>query len=147
MKVIMLEDVKSIGKKGELVDVKPGHARNMLIPQKKAIEATSENLKAWEEEQKRLKEEDEKNTQEALKLKELLEKSSLTIKAKGGASGKLFGAVTNKEIAEELEKSKNIKIDKKNIILKNPIKDAQKTTVTIKLYSNVSASLEVDVQI
>ncbi len=147
MKVIMLEDVKSIGKKGELVDVKPGHARNMLIPQKKAIEATSENLKAWEEEQKRLKEEDEKNTQEALKLKELLEKSSLTIKAKGGASGKLFGAVTNKEIAEELEKSKNIKIDKKNIILKNPIKDAQKTSVTIKLYSNVSASLEVDVQI
>ena len=145
MKVILLEDVKNVGKKGEIKDVKPGFARNSLLPKNLAIEASKENLKAWEEEQQRLKELDEQNTKEAEEMKKDLEKEVIKLHFKGGSTGKLFGSVTNIDIANKISEEKGIEIDKRKIDLKKAIKEAGVYDVKIKLYGSVEANVKIEV--
>jgi large subunit ribosomal protein L9 len=147
MKVILLEDVKSLGKKGDLVKSKTGYARNYLIPRELAIEATKENLAKWKEEQKELEEKRKAEENEALKLKEKIEKTTIQLKAKGGEGGRLFGSITSKDIGEALEKQAKIDIDKRKIELKDNIKTAGITLVDVRVYPEITAELKVNVNI
>ena len=145
MKVILLEDVKSLGKKGETVNVSDGYARNFIIPKKKGVEATPENMNTLKlqkaNEAKIAKETKEAAEALALQLKD----SPVTIKAKLGTSGKLFGAVSSKEIALELAKQKNIELDKKKLVLDEPIKELGTHIVKAKLHKDVTAEVTVHV--
>lgn len=145
MKVILIDDVKKLGKKGELVNTKTGYARNYLFPNNLAIEATKENLANWEEEQKNIEAKKEADRQEALKLKEELEKTEVIIKAKAGEGDKLFGAVTAMDISKALREQKGLQIDRKKIELKENIKNICVVKVPVKLYYEVTADLKVEV--
>lgn len=145
MQVILMEDVKSLGKKGQLVDVSDGYANNFLLPKKKACLATKSNineLNLKEKAQERKKEEELKAAQQ---LSEKLNKASIKITANIGDNGKLFGSITNKEIAVELEKQYGIKIDKKKIVLDDVIKNLGTHNVTIKLHPKVTATVNVQI--
>lgn len=145
MKVILIDDVKKLGKKGDLVNTKTGYARNYLLPNNLAIEATKENLANWEEEQKNIEAKKEADRQEALKLKEELEKTEVIIKAKAGEGDKLFGAVTAMDISKALREQKGLQIDRKKIELKENIKNICVVKVPVKLYFEVTADLKVEV--
>ncbi|HBD64252.1 MAG TPA: 50S ribosomal protein L9 [Clostridiales bacterium] len=143
MKVILLEDVKNVGKKGNIINAKDGYARNFLFPKNLAIEATPVNLKNLEN-AKQLQEAKEKEIyDEAKKLEEELTKITVVIKTKTGENGKLFGAVTTKEIAEYIEKDHGFAIDKKKYDLDEPIKSVGEYFVKIKLHSQVNAKVKV----
>jgi large subunit ribosomal protein L9 len=145
MIVILTKDVKGTGKAGEVVKVSDGYARNMLLPKGLAKEATEGNVRNLEKQKEIAAEKKEEQKQAALKQAEKIEKITLTIKSKGGDSGKLFGSITSKDIAEALENQEKIKIDKKKIELANPIKQTGDTQVTVKLFPEVSATLKVTV--
>lgn len=145
MKVILIDDVKKLGKKGDLVNTKTGYARNYLFPNNLAIEATKENLANWEEEQKNIEAKKEADRQEALKLKKELEKTEVIIKAKAGEGDKLFGAVTAMDISKALREQKGLQIDRKKIELKENIKNICVVKVPVKLYFEVTADLKVEV--
>lgn len=147
MKVILLKDVKGLGKEGDLVNAKTGYARNFLFPKELAIEATPANLKAWKEEQKELEAKRQAEKEEALKVKEELEKISVEIKGKGGEGGRLFGSITSKDIAEALKKNHKLDIDRRKIELKDNIKTAGLTSVEVRVYPEITASLKVNVTI
>ncbi|SCG84477.1 50S ribosomal protein L9 [Proteiniborus sp. DW1] len=146
MKVILLQDVKGLGKKGEIVNAKDGYARNFLFPKNLAKEATEGNVKVLEEQKaaKRIKEEEE-----LAKAKELAEKiSELTVELKGksGENGKLFGSITTKDVSDALKKQHNIDIDKRKMDIEGGnIKTIGTTIVDVKVYPNVSAKLKVKV--
>ncbi|MBQ9707577.1 MAG: 50S ribosomal protein L9 [Firmicutes bacterium] len=147
MIVILLKDVKGKGKAGDVVKVSDGYARNMLLPRGLAQEATEGNIRNLEK-QKAIAE--EKRAAEEAKAKEQMEKLEqiiLNIKTKGGDSGKLFGSITSKDIADALESQEGIKIDKKKVDMPAPIKTAGESTVTLKLFTGVSAKLKVNVTI
>lgn len=146
MKVILLKDDKNLGKAGDLVEAKDGYARNFLIPRKIAIEATTKNLENWKEQKRIEAEEEQQRKDEAEELKAALEKSKITLSAKAGEGGRLFGAITSKDICEAISTQLNIKIDKKKIDLKENIKSAGVKTVDIKLYPSITASLKVVVE-
>jgi len=146
MKVIFLQDVKGKGKKGEVKNVADGYAQNYLIKNGLAIEATSANLKALEAKKKAEAKQAEKELEEAKKLKEKLEKTTIEILAKSGEGGRLFGSITSKQIAEELQKKHQIKIDKRKIELEEPIRALGFTKVPVKLHSEVTATLTVSVK-
>lgn len=145
MKVILQTDVKGMGKRGEVVNASDGHARNYLFPRKLAIPADKQNMnelnlkKASDAHKKELKK------QEAIKIKEKLEKETLVIKTKVGENGKTFGSITNKEISEQIESQYKINVDKKKIVIKDQIKTAGEHTVELKLFEGVSAKLRVSV--
>jgi len=145
MKVILLKDVKGLGKAGELVNTKDGYARNFLFPKKLAIEATDANLKKWEEEMAKKKQKQQEEYEEAVKLKEKIESISIQLKSKSGEGGKLFGSITSKDVAQALKAQHNIDIDKKKIEMKNNIKSLGTTTVEVKVYPEVTATLKVNV--
>ncbi len=147
MKVILLEDVKGLGKKGDLVNSKTGYARNFLFPKELAIEATQANLKKWEEEMKDKEAKMKKDKEEALKLKNELEKITVELKGKGGEGGRLFGSITSKDIAEALKKQHKLDIDKKKIELKENIKTSGIISVEVRVYPEITASLKVNVTI
>ncbi|MDO4485846.1 MAG: 50S ribosomal protein L9 [Bacillota bacterium] len=147
MVVILLKDVKGTGKAGEVVKVSDGYARNMLIPKGLAKEATEGNIRSLEKQKAIAEEKREEQKAAAQKQAEKIADITLTIKSKGGDSGKLFGSITSKDIAEALEKQENIKIDKKKIVLDNPIKQTGETEVVLKLFPEVSATLKVNVTI
>ena len=145
MKVILQADVKGTGKKGQICEVSDGYARNFLIPQKLAVEATSGNMqdiahkKAMEDKRK------EKEKQDALALAKQLNDLRVTIAVKTGEGGRLFGSVTNKEIADTLKKAHKIEIDKRKIEMKESVKNLGTYTVHVKLHPDVSAELKVSV--
>lgn len=147
MKVILLKDVKDLGKAGELVNSKTGYARNFLFPKGLAIEATPANLKQWEEEQKGIEDKKQKEKEAALELKAQIEKITVELKGKGGEGGRLFGSITSKDIADKLKKQYKLDIDRKKIELKDNIKSAGITNVDVRVYPEITASLKVNVVI
>ncbi|WP_339160628.1 50S ribosomal protein L9 [Siminovitchia sp. FSL W7-1587] len=146
MKVIFLKDVKGRGKKGEIKDVAVGYAQNFLFKQGLAIEATPGNLKALENQQKKEKQREKELLEESRQLKEKLEKISVEITAKSGEGGRLFGSITNKQIADELKKAHNVKVDRRKIELDQPIRSLGVTKVPVKVHPEVTATLNVHVK-
>lgn len=144
MKVIFLQDVKGKGKKGEVKNVAEGYARNFLLKNNLAIEANSGNMKSLEKKQESEQKKADEEKQEAEALKEKLENMSIELTAKAGENGRLFGAITNKQIAEKLKKMK-IKIDKRKIEMDEPIRSLGVTNVNAKLHPKVTATLKVHV--
>lgn len=146
MKVILLEDVKSLGKKGEIVNVNDGYARNYILPKKLGLEATSKNLNDL----KLQKQNDEKVAQEKLDaakaLAEEIKEKSITVKIQAGVEGRVFGSISSKEIALEAKKQLNMDIDKKKIIIPDAIKSLGTYNVNIKLHKDVTATLTVKVE-
>ena len=146
MKVILLEDVKSLGKKGEIVNVNDGYARNFILPKKLGLEATSKNLNDL----KLQKQYDEKVAQEKLDaakaLAEEIKEKSITVKIQAGVEGKVFGSISSKEIATEAKKQLNMDIDKKKIVIPDAIKSLGTYNVNIKLHKDVTATLTVKVE-
>ena len=122
MKVILLEDVKKLGKKDEIIEVSSGYARNFLIPNKKAIVADNVNLNKLEGKKSKESHIKELSLEHAKEIKKIIEKETLVIKAKKGKDDRLFGTITNSEISKELKKKYNVDIDRKKIIVENPIK-------------------------
>jgi len=145
MKVILLKEVKGMGKEGDLVNSKDGYARNYLIPRNIAIEATPANLKKWEDSKKEEAFKKKKELEDAIVLKESIEKLTVTIKAKGGTGGRLFGSITSQDIATGLKDQYKIDIDKRKIELKDNIKNSGPTEVDVKIYPEVTAKLKVNV--
>ena len=146
MQVILKKDVQNIGEVGDLVNVKDGYARNYLIPNSLAEVATKGALAQRERNIARIKAKAEKLHQEALSAKEEIEKIGvISLSAKAGESGKLFGTITTKKLAEELLAKCGMEIDKKSIILDNPINHIGNFVMTIKLSSKVKAQLNVEV--
>ena len=146
MKVILLEDVKSVGKKGGIVEVSDGYARNVLLKKKQAVEATGKNrndLKLQKANQEKVAAE---NLAAAKELGEKLEKASVTIKVKVGEGGRLFGSISNKEIAEAVKNQLGYEIDKKKILLTTPLKNVGSMDVAVKLHTKVTANLKVNVE-
>lgn len=144
MKIILTEDVKKIGKKGEAVNVKQGYFRNYILPNNLGVEANKENLAKLDEHLKQLKKEEDENIKAAMENKEKIEKTEVIIKVKAGENGKLFGSITNMDIKKALDE-KNIEVDKKKID-KADIDSLGDYEVTIKLYQQVSAKLKVKVE-
>ena len=146
MKVILIEDVKSLGKKGEIVNVNDGYARNFILPKKLGLEATSKNLNDL----KLQKQNDEKVAQEKLDaakaLAEEIKEKSITVKIQAGVEGRVFGSISSKEIALEAKKQLNMDIDKKKIIIPDAIKSLGTYNVNIKLHKDVVGKLAVKVE-
>jgi len=146
MKVILLQDVKGQGKKGQLIDVSDGYARNFLLPRKLAQEATADNINTMKMNDKALQEKRQKEREQAVALSKVLKEMTLTVKAKGGGAGRLFGSVTNAEIADALSKQHKIQLDKRKIVLDDPIKNVGTYTVRCKLGYEVVAELTVVIE-
>lgn len=146
MKVILLEDVKSLGKKGELVNASDGYARNFLLPKKLAKEANAQAMNEYKnaEDSKNYKIKTEKEN--AQKNKGILEGKVLVVTAKAGANGKLFGSVTAKEISASIKKEFGIDIDKRKIVLPSDIKAYGIYTGEVKLYSGIIAEIKIEVK-
>ncbi len=142
MKVILKEDIKGLGKLGEVVNVAEGYGRNFLIPRKKVAEATPENVKVVEREKKRLEEQLKAGLHEAEELQKKISEGSVTISRQVGEGEKMFGSVTSADIAEALEKD-GLNIDKKLIHLEKPIKELGLFHVPVKIHQDVSAELKV----
>ena len=145
MKVILTKNVKGSGKAGDVVNVNDGYARNMLIPKGMAKEATPANLKALQRKNDADEAERQENIAQAKKNKEVLDAATVKIETKGGDGGRLFGSITNKDIAEAIAKQCNIDVDKKKIQMDGPIKQAGTETVVAKLFENISAEVTVEV--
>ena len=145
MKVILLEDVKKLGKKDEIIEVSSGYARNFLIPNKKAIVADNVNLNKLEGKKSKESHLKELSLEYAKKIKEIIEKEVLVIYAKKGKDDRLFGTITSSEIAKELKKKYDLDIDRKKIIVENAIKVVGEYVVIVKLEQGVIADLKVDI--
>ena len=145
MKVILLEDVKSVGKKGELVNASDGYAKNFLFPKKLAVEATKSNLNDFELKQKAEAKRKKEELEQAQNTAKELENKTVTVKVKTGENGKLFGSVTNKEVAEEIVKQTGMEIDKKKVSIGDPIKMVGERTDVIKLHPKVSAEITIKI--
>jgi large subunit ribosomal protein L9 len=144
MQVILREDVDNLGKIGDLVKVKDGYARNFLVPSKKAIEATPKNLKAMEHAKKMVSDRIRTLKKSASADADRIKSLAITIKAKVGEEGKLFGSVTSMDIAEAMQ-AQGVTIDKRKITLEEPIKRIGDYTVPVKLHTDVVADLKVSV--
>ena len=145
MKVILLQDVKGKGKKGQMIEVSDGYARNFMLPKKMAIEATPDAVNTMKMNDKATAERIAKEKAAALELSTKLRGMTLVVTAKGGGQGRLFGAVTNAEIAAALEKQ-DIKLDKRKIVLNENIKNVGTYTVTCKLGYEINAPLTVKIE-
>ena len=144
MRVILTDNIVRVGVKGDLVDVKPGYYRNYLNPQGLAVEANKKNMAELEEMQAKLKEEEAQNRKEAEELKEKIEALTITQKVNVGEDGKLFGSVTNKDLAEALAEQ-GIEIDRKRIEGVETIEGTGEFNLNVRLYPEVNADLKVEV--
>ena len=145
MKVILMQDVKGKGKKGQMIEVSDGYARNYMLPRKIAMEATADAVNTMRMNDKAAAERIAREKAEALATAGKLREMTVVVKAKGGGQGRLFGAVTNAEIAAALEKT-GIKLDKRKIVLNENIKNVGTYTVTCKLGYEISAPLTVKIE-
>ena len=145
MKVILLQDVKGKGKKGQMIEVSDGYARNFMLPKKLAIEATPDAINTMKMNDKATQERIAREKAEALEISKKLRAMTLVVKAKGGGAGRLFGAVTNAEIAAALEKQ-GVKLDKRKIVLNETIKNEGTYTATCKLGYEINAPLTVKIE-
>ena len=145
MKVILLEDVKALGKKGDICDVSDGYARNFIIPRKKGLEATSDNLNNLKLKKANDAKVAQENLEAAQALAQELEKDAIVLKVKVGEGGKLFGAISSKEIAAAVKEQMNLDVDKKKIVLAEPIKTLGSHDIKVKLHKDVAATLVVKV--
>lgn len=146
MKVILLQDVKKVGKKGDLVEAADSYARNVLLRQKLAVEAngkTMNDLKLRKANDEKVAEE---NLEKAKELKELLEKSSVTVRAKTGEGDRLFGSISGKEIADAAKEQLGVELDRRKIVVDTPIKSIGTMEVAVKLHPQVKAALTVKVE-
>ena len=145
MKVILKVDIKGVGKKDEIINASDGYARNFLFPKNLAVEANSENMSKLKAKQESNAFKKSKEKEAAIELAQKLERILLKVQVRTGENGKIFGGVSSKEIAENLNKDYKYVVDKKKIELKEPIKELGTRTVDIKLYEGVIAHLKVDV--
>lgn len=145
MKVIFLDNVKGVAKKDEMKEVKEGYAQNFLFKKKLAIEATPQNIKMLEEKKKQAKDREDKKIADAKALAEKLNKVGIIITGKGGDTGKLYGAITAAEIAKALE-AEGLDVDKKDIALKDPIKEPGEYSVKVKIFMDINAQIKVIVK-
>ncbi len=145
MKVILLQDIKGVGKKEQIINANDGYARNYLFPKKLAVEANAGNLGNLKAKQESNQYRKDVEKEEATKLANKIKDLALVIKVKAGENGKIFGGVTSKEIAENLKKQYQIEVDKKKIILAETIKNLGILTVEIKLYEGVIGKLKVQI--
>ena len=145
MKVILLEDVKALGKKGEICDVSDGYGRNFIIPRKKGVEATPENLNSLKLKKANDAKVAQENLEAAQQLAKDLEDKTIVIPVKVGEGGKLFGAIASKEIAAAVKEQTGLDLDKKKIVLSDPIKALGDREIKVKLHKDVSASLKVSI--
>ena len=145
MKVILTQDVKGKGKKGQMIEVSDGYARNFMLPKKLAIEATPDAINTMKMNDKATQERIAREKAEALEVSKKLRAMTLVVKAKGGGAGRLFGTVTNAEIAAALEKQ-GVKLDKRKIVLNETIKNVGTYTATCKLGYEINAPLTVKIE-
>lgn len=145
MKVIFLEDVKGKGTKGEVKDVSVGYAQNFLLKNKLAVEATAGNLSKLKGQQKQAEKNAAEELADAKKLKEQIEKVTVEMKAKSGEGGRLFGSITTKQIADELNKKEGIKVDRRRMELPDAIRALGYTNISVKIHQEVTATLKVHV--
>ena len=145
MKVILLQDVKGKGKKGQMIEVSDGYARNFMLPKKLAQEATPDAINTMKMNDKATQERIAREKAEALETSKKLRAMTLVVKAKGGGAGRLFGSVTNAEVADALAKQ-GIKLDKRKIVLNETIKNVGTYTATCKLGYEISAPLTVKIE-
>ena len=145
MKVILLQDVKGKGKKGQMLEVSDGYARNFMLPKKMAIEATPDAINTMRMNDKATQERIAREKAEALAVSKKLRELTVTVTAKGGGNGRLFGSITNAEVAEALEKQAGIKLDKRKIVLGETIKNVGTYTATCKLGYEITAPLTVKI--
>ncbi len=146
MKVIFLKDVKGKGKKGEMKNVADGYAHNFLLKQGLAVEANNANMKTLEAQKNKEQVLAAEELQQAKELKETLEKLTVELTAKSGEGGRLFGSITTKQIADELQKKHGIKIDKRKMELEDGIRSLGHTKLPVKLHHEVTATLTVHVK-
>lgn len=145
MKVILLEDVKTLGKKGEIVNVSDGYARNMILPKKLGLEATSKNLNDLKLKKKNEERIAQENLEAAQALAAQVEAGKVELAIKTGEGGRTFGSVSSKEIAEAVKEQMGLEVDKKKIQVKEPIKSLGVHLVSVKLHPKVTAELKVHV--
>jgi large subunit ribosomal protein L9 len=146
MKVILNQDIKSLGKKGDIVNVSDGYARNFLLPKGLVVEANDFTIKKTKEQKKGKEIRKNREKEEAQALADKISKTSITIKKKAADDGRLYGSVTTKDIAQELQSQAKIKVDKRKINLAEPIRYIGNISVDIKVYPEIIASFKVKVE-
>ena len=145
MKVILTQDIKGVGKKDEIINANDGYARNFLFPKKMAVEANAQNMSLLKGRKDSASFKKEQEKEKANEIKDRLSKILLTIKVKAGENGKIFGSITSKEISTELNSQYKIELDKKKIILKEPIKELGAFNIEIKLYEGIVGNLKINI--
>ena len=146
MKVILTQDVKGKGKKGQMIEVSDGYARNFMLPRKLAVEATPDAVNTMRMNDKATAERIAREKAEAMETSKKLRELTVVVKAKGGGAGRLFGSVTNQEIAYSLKNQTGITLDKRKIVIADPIKNVGTYTVTCKLGYEITAPLTVKIE-
>lgn len=146
MKVILQQDVRGKGKKGQMIEVSDGYARNYMLPRKIAIEATADNINTMRMNDKALLEKQTRERSEAIKTRDLLKEITLDVYAKGGGAGRLFGSITTQEISDALKKQCGIELDRRKIVLDETIKTVGQYTVKCKLGYEIVATLKINVK-
>ena len=146
MKVILTQDVKGKGKKGQMIEVSDGYARNFMLPRKLAVEATADAVNTMRMNDKAAAEKAAKERAEAVEISNRLREMTLVVTAKGGGAGRLFGSVTNQEIADALKAKSGITLDKRKIVISDPIKNVGTYTVQCKLGYEITAPLTVKIE-
>ena len=146
MKVILLQDVKGKGKKGQMLEVSDGYARNYMLPRKLAVEATADAMNTKKMTDKAAQEKAARERAEALEVSRKLREMTLVVTAKGGGSGRLFGSVTNQEIADVLKAKTGIELDKRKIVISETIRNVGTYTVQCKLGYEITAPLTVKIE-
>ncbi|MHB8129537.1 MAG: 50S ribosomal protein L9 [Mobilitalea sp.] len=146
MEVILMQDVKALGKKGEIVKVNDGYARNFILPKKLGMEATKQNLQVLSNQKAAEEKKQRELLEEARNYAKKLEELTIKVKIKAGEGGKTFGSVSTKEIAVAAKEQFGLELDKKKLLLNDPIKNAGSYTVPVKLHPQVTAEMKVKVE-